>query len=344
MEVKLIGLDIAKRVFQVHGVDEAGEVMLVKRLRREAVIPFFAALPATTVAMEACATAHYWARELLALGHEVRLLPPRYVKSYVWRNKTDAADAAAICAASRDPRIHPVPVKTADQQALLSLHRVRGLLVRQRTTLGNALRAHLAEFGIIAPQGQAGLSRLREAVGGCQAGVPDVGVPDVALPALEALVAQWSALNERITELDRAILRRHRADEASQRLATVPGIGPITATALVASVGDARNFKTGRHLAAWLGLTPREHASGLKRRQGAISKRGDAYLRRLLTLGAQSWLRHHRARQSGADPWLTALQQRRPTPIVATALANKTARIAWAVMTTEEIYRPRRAS
>lgn len=340
MEVKLIGLDIAKRVFQVHGVGETGEALLIKRLRRDAVVPFFSALAPTTVAMEACSTAHHWARELLALGHEVRLLPPRYVKSYVWRNKTDAADAAAICAASCDRRIHAVPVKTADQQALLSLHRVRELLVRQRTTLGNALRAHLAEFGIIAPQGQAGLSRLREAAGGCEA----LGVPDVAQPALEALVAQWSALNERIRELDRAILRRHRADEASRRLATIPGIGPITATALVATIGDAGNFKTGRHLAAWLGLTPREHASGLKRRQGAISKRGDAYLRRLLILGAQSWLRHHRTSQAGADPWLTALQQRRPTAIVATALANKTARIAWAVMARGEIYRPRRAS
>lgn len=340
MEVKLIGLDIAKRVFQIQGVDEAGETLLVKRLRRDAVIPFFAALPATTVAMEACATAHYWARELLALGHEVRLLPPRYVKSYVWRNKTDAADAAAICAASRDPRIHAVPVKTAEQQALLALHRVREMLVRQRTTLSNALRSHLAEFGIVAPQGQAGLGRLREAVGDGEA----IGVPSIALPALQALVAQWSALNDRVRELERAILRQHRADETSQRLATVPGIGPITATALVATVGDARNFKTGRHLAAWLGLTPREHASGLKRRQGAISKRGDAYLRKLLTQGAQSWLRHHRADQRGADPWLAALLQRRPTAVVAIALANKNARIAWAVMAREEIYRPRRPS
>ena len=335
MEVKLIGLDIAKRVFQVQGVDEAGQALLVKRLRRDGVLPFFSALAPTTIAMEACATAHYWARELMALGHEVRLLPPRYVKSYVWRNKTDAVDAAAICVASGDPRIHAVPVKTADQQALLALHRVRELLVRQRTTLGNALRAHLAEFGIVAPQGQAGLGQLRKAVGDGEA----LGVPEVALPALEALVAQWSALNERIRQLERAILDQHRASEASRRLATIPGIGPITATALVASVGDARTFKTGRHLAAWLGLTPREHASGLKRRQGAISKRGDAYLRRLLTLGAQSWLRHHKTGQRAGDAWLSALQLRRPTPVVATALANKTARIAWAVMSREEVYR-----
>ena len=336
MEVKLIGLDIAKRVFQVQGVDETGQAVLVKRLRRDSVLPFFSALAPTTVALEACATAHYWARALMALGHEVRLLPPRYVKSYVWRNKTDAADAAAICVASGDPRIHAVPVKTADQQALLALHRVRELLVRQRTTLGNALRAHLGEFGIVAPQGQAGLGRLRAAVADCQA----LGIPAMAQPALEALAAQWSALNAQIRQLERAILDQHKANEASRRLATIPGIGPITATALVASVGDARNFKTGRHLAAWLGLTPREHASGLKRRQGAISKRGDAYLRRLLTLGAQSWLRHHKTGQRAGDAWLSALQLRRPTPVVAIALANKTARIAWAVMSREEVYRP----
>jgi transposase len=340
MEVKLIGLDIAKCVFQVQGVDGAGEVVLSKRLRRDAVLGFFSALAPTSVAMEACATAHYWARELMALGHEVRLLPPRYVKSYVWRNKTDAADAAAICVASGDPRIHAVPVKTADQQALLALHRVRELLVGQRTTLGNALRAHLGEFGIVAPQGQAGLGRLREAVADDEALV----LPATALPALEALVVQWAALNDRVRELERAILRQHRANEASRRLATIPGIGPITATALVASIGDARNFRTGRHLAAWLGLTPREHASGLKRRQGAISKRGDAYLRRLLTLGAQSWLRHHKTGQRSGDPWLIALQQRRPTPVVATALANKTARIAWAVMARGETYRPRQVA
>lgn len=340
MEVKLIGLDIAKRVFQVCCVNAAGEVVENKRLRREGVLAYFAKQAPTLVAMEACSTAHHWARALMALGHEVRLLPPRYVKSYVWGNKTDAADASAICVASGDPRIHGVPVKTAHQQGLLALHRVRELLVRQRTTLGNALRAHLAEFGIVAAQGQAGLGQLREMVGRSEA----LDIPEVALPALEALVAQWSALNERVGELDRAIRRQHKAEEACQRLATVPGIGPITATALVASLGDARSFKTGRHLAAWLGLTPREHASGLKRRQGAISKRGDAYLRRLLILGAQAWLRHYKADRPGADPWVSALKQRRPTPVVATALANKTARIAWAVMTREETYQPRHAA
>lgn len=339
MEVKLIGLDIAKRVFEVCCVDASGETVQTKRLGREALLAFFAQQAPTKVAMEACATAHHWARELTALGHEVRLLPPRYVKSYVWRNKTDAADAAAICAASRDRRIHDVPVKSVEQQAVLSLHRVRELLVRQRTTLGNALRSHLAEFGIVAPQGQAGLTRLRRLVESGEAS----GLASEALPALAALVSQWVVLDERIRELERAIERRHRADERSRRLATVPGIGPITATALVATIGDARNFRTGRHLAAWLGLTPKEHASGLKRRQGGISKRGDAYLRRLLILGAQSRMQRHKAGPPGADPWLTRLRERRPTPVAATALANKTARVAWAIMSREEIYQPRPA-
>lgn len=335
MEVKLIGVDVAKRVFQLCCVDEAGETVQTKRLGRDALLPFFSKQAPTTVALEACATAHHWARELTALGHEVRLLPPRYVKSYVWRNKTDAADAAAICRASRDPRIHDVPVKSAEQQAVLTLHRVRELLVRQRTTLGNALRAHLAEFGIVEAQGLAGLTRLRRLVGGSAA--PDL--PVEALPALEALASQWTVLDARVRELERAIARRHRADELSRRLATVPGIGPITATALVATVGEARNFRSGRHLAAWLGLTPKEQASGLKRRQGGISKRGDAYLRRLLILGAQSRMQRHKATSPGADPWLTALRERRPTPVAATALANKTARIAWAIMAHGESYR-----
>jgi transposase len=338
MEVKLIGLDIAKSVFQVCGVDETSEVGLTKRLRRDGLLRFFARQAPTTVAMEACATAHHWGRELTALGHEVRLLPPRYVKSYVWRNKTDAADAAAICAASRDRRIQAVPVKSVEQQAVLSLHRVRDLLVRQRTMLGNALRAMLAEFGIVAPQGPAGLTRLRALVDDGSA------LPELAQEAAAALAAQWRALYERIRGLERSIERHHKSDAQSQRLATIPGIGPITATALAATVGDARQFRTGRHLAAWLGLTPKEHASGLKRRQGGISKRGDAYLRRLLVLGAQSRLRRHKAQGAGADPWLDALRQRKPTPVVATALANKTARIAWAILTRGETYRPRPAT
>ena len=239
MEVKLIGVDVAKRVFELCGVDEAGETVLRKRLGREAFLRFFAKCAPLTVGMEACATSHHWARELMALGHGVRLLPPRYVKSHVWRNKTDAADAAAICAASRDPRIHDVPVKSVDQQGVLALHRVRELLVRQRTTLGNALRAHLAEFGVVAPQGQAGLTRLRRLIEGGDA----PGVPAEALAALAALTRQWASLDARIRDLERAIERRHRSDEVSRRLARAPGIGPLTATALAATVGDARTFQ-----------------------------------------------------------------------------------------------------
>lgn len=331
MEIKLIGLDVAKRVFQLCCVDETGATVETKRLGRDALLPFFSRLAPTTVALEACATSHHWGRQLRGLGHRVRLLPPRYVKSYVWRNKTDAADAAAICAACRDERIHDVPVKSEDQQAILALHRTRDLLVRQRTTLGNALRGHLAEFGIVAAQGQAGLRQLRDLVEDGTA----CGLPAAALPALEGLAEQWNALNARIGDLEGAIKAWHKEDEQCRRLAMVPGIGPLTATALVATVGDARAFRTGRHLAAWLGLTPKEHASGLKRRQGGIGKRGNAYLRRLLILGAHSQLR----RRNRADPWIGSLCDRRPTPVAAVALANKTARIAWAMMARGDTYR-----
>ena len=333
MELELIGVGIAKRVFQVCGVDASGAEVLRKRLSREGFLPFLGSLPPPTVALEACAGAHHWGRELEALGHRVRLLPPRYVKSYVWGNKTDAADAAAICRACGDARIHDVAVKSVDQQGVLALHRARDLLVRQRTTLGNALRAHLSEFGIVAPQGRAGLSGLRTLV--CEGGVP--GVSAVALAALEALSSQWSLLDRQVRDLERAIVAHHKEDEVSRRLATIPGIGPITATALAATVGtvgDASAFRTGRHLAAWLGLTPREHSSGLKRRQGGIGKRGDAYLRRLLILGAHA---HMRSRKR-PDPWLEALKTRKPAPVAAGALANKTARIAWAVMARGETY------
>lgn len=336
MEVKLIGLDIAKRVFQVCGVDESGARIVSKRLRRAALLGFFAELSPTTVGMEACSTAHHWARELMALGHRVRLLPPGYVRSYVWRNKTDAADAAAICAAMGDARIHDVAVKSVDQQAVLGLHRARELLVRQRTMTGNALRHQLAEFGKIAPQGAAGLTRLRALAAAPRA----LGLPPALAPALTALLTQWASLDTQIRELEREIVQWHRSNEVSRRLATIPGIGPITASALAASVGDAGRFRTGRQLAAWLGLTPREHSSGLKRRQGAISKRGDAYLRRLLVLGAHAVMRHRR----NSDPWLVSLCGRRPAAVAAVALANKMARTAWAVMVREETYRPQPAA
>jgi len=342
MEITTIGLDIAKLVFQIHGVDATGEVVLTRRLRRGAVLGFFADLAPCVVGMEACATAHYWARSLRSLGHEVRLIPPRYVKAYVKRNKTDAADAAAICEAVTRPSMQFVPIKSAAQQGVLTLHRTRELLVRQRTMTSNALRAHLAEFGIIAAQGIAGIKRLVEMV----RDPATADLPEAARDALLVLAVQWEEISGRIVEQERRIKTWHRGDASSRRLATIPGIGPITASAMAASVGDASAFATGRHFAAWLGLTPREWSSGLKRRQGRISKRGDGYLRRLLILGAHAVMRHHGrgASKRRIDRWLAAMRARRPAPIVAVALANKTARIAWAVMARDEVYRPELAA
>jgi transposase len=338
MEVSTIGLDIAKGVFQVHGVDAVGGEVLRKRLRRGSVLSFFTALPATLIGLEACATAHYWGRELRALGHEVRLVPPRYVKAYVRRNKTDAADAAALCEAVRRVGMAVVPIKSEAQQAMLSLHRTRELLVRQRTKAANALRGHLAEFGIVAAQGRAGLGRLIRGLG-------ETGLPEEARFALELLAAQWRGLDETIDALERRIVAWHRGNQTSRRLASIPGIGPITASALAASVGEPGGFKTGRHFAAWLGLTPREWSSGMKRRQGSISKRGDSYLRRLLILGAHAVMRQAGSRTSRpVDPWLNELRRRRPSAVVAVALANKMARIAWVVMTRGETYHQRPAA
>ena len=338
MKITTMGLDIAKQVFQLHGVDGAGEVILTRRLRRGQVFDFFAKLPPCVVGMEACATSHYWGRLLRSLGHEVRLVPPRYVKPYVKRNKTDAADAAAICEACLRPSMQLVPIKSEAQQGVLVLHRTRELLVRQRTMTSNALRAHLAEFGIIAAQGVAGVKRLMEMVND----PATAEVPEEARAALVVLAMQWEDLSARAGDLERRIKAWHRGDATSRRLATIPGIGPITASAMAATVGDAQAFATGRHFAAWLGLTPREFSSGLKRRQGRISKRGNGYLRRLLVLGAHSVMRHHGrgAVKGRRDRWLASMRARRPAPIVAVALANKTARIAWAVMARGEVYRP----
>jgi len=337
MDVRTIGLDLAKQVFQVHGLDEAGAEVVRKRLRRGSVLSFFAGLRPAVIGMEACATAHYWARELRALGHDVRLVPPRYVKAYVRRNKTDAADAAAICEALRAPGLHVVPVKSERQQAVLALHRTRELMVRQRTMTANALRGLMAEFGIVAPQGQAGLSRLVAMVG-----MDELDIPSEARMALMALSGQLEVLKTQTVALERRILAWHKSDTTSRRLASIPGVGPITASALAASIGDPRTFRTGRHFAAWLGLTPREWSSGMKRRQGRISKRGDGYLRRLLILGALAVMRQDgRIGGREADPWLIELRRRRPTAVAAVALANKMARIAWAVMARNETYRPR---
>lgn len=332
-ELSMIGFDLAKSVFQVHGLDSAGQVMLRRQLRRAEVLTFFAKQRPCVVGMEACASAHYWARELGKLGHQVRLLPPAYVKPYVKRGrKNDAVDAAAICEAMQRPHLQTVPVKTEAQQAVLALHRVRTLLITQRTMLGNAVRGHFAEFGITAPQGEAGLGRLL--VQALDAGDPTL--PQAAREALAMLAAQWRETDAKITALDKEILAHHRNDPASKRVATIPGIGPLTASALVAAIGDPGRFETGRHFAAWLGLVPRQNSSGGKDRLGGITKMGDRYLRALLVVGATAVLRH---RQKETGTWLAGLRARKSARQVTVALANKMARIAWALLAKGGVYR-----
>jgi len=338
MEITTIGLDIAKRVFQVHGVDVTGRAMLRRRLGRAEVLDFFRALPPCLVGIEACGTAHHWAREIRALGHEVRLIPAAYVKPYVKRGKTDAADAEAICEAVTRPTMRFVPVKTVEQQAVLMLHRTRDLLVRQRTALVNALRGHLAEFGIVAPQGMSRVADLLAVL----LGENEVTLPPLARQALRGLAAELEALGKRVDEIEAAIIAWHKESDASRRLAAVPGIGPITASAIVATVGDVSNFASGRHFAAWIGLVPKQNSTGGKPRQGGISKAGDRYLRRLLVLGATAVIRHTRIK--AREGWLAELIGRRPTMVAAVAQANKTARIAWALLARGENYRPQEAS
>jgi transposase len=334
MQIITIGLDLAKTVFQVHGVDAAGNVVVTKQLRRGQVLGFFEKLLPCVVGMEACATAHHWARELTKLGHTVRLMPASYVKAYVKRNKNDAADAAAICEAVTRPSMSFVAIKTADQQASLMLHRTRDLLVRQRTQLINAIRGHLAELGMVAAQGCHGVKELIAIVTDERSD----RLPGPMRDALRSLVAQLSALQEQVGVLEKRIHVQHRSNEESQRLEGIPGIGVIGATAIVATVTDPAAFKSGRKFAAWIGLVPRQNSSGGKERLGGISKQGDRYLRRLLIVGALAVLRHARAHPD-KHPWLMQLLARRPAKVAAVALANKMARIAWAVLARGETYR-----
>jgi len=334
-QITTVGLDIAKNLFQVHGADAQGRPVLKRKLARGKVLEFFADLPACLVGLEACAAAHYWARELAKLGHEVRLMPPRYVRPYVKTNKHDAADAEAICEAVQRPGVRFVPVKGEDQQALLMLHRVREQLLKQRTATTNALRAHLAEFGVVAARGRRGLRELPAVV----ADPEDRRLPPLARELLQALAEHLRGLEERTAEIDRRLLEAARADAACARLAAVPGIGPVVATALVAAVGDARTFASGRHLAAWLGLVPRQHSSGGKERLLGISKRGDAYLRRQLVHGARALVRVSPGREGGLRTWINGLLARRPFNVVVAAVANKLARIAWVLLSRGETYR-----
>ena len=326
-----IGLDLAKHVFQLHAVDPEGKVVEKRRLRRSQVLTWFAKLPACLIGMEACATAHFWARELRSLGHEVRLMPPQYVRAYVRRGKNDAADAAAICEAVSRPSMRFVPIKSEEQQAVLVMHRARDLLVRQRTQLINAIRGHLAEFGLVQARGVPNVGRLLADMRA------DAALPEQARMIIDILAEQLGAIGEKIGRIEARIAACHKASIVSQRLATIPGIGPIIATAMAATVADPTAFRSGREFAAWLGLTPRQKSTGGKQRLGRISRKGDQYIRRLLIVGAQTALL--RSKAARADPWIQGLLARCARLKVAVALANKMARIAWAVMVRGEPYR-----
>ena len=337
MQVHTIGIDLAKNVFQVHGVDESDEVVVARQLRRKQVIPFFEKLKPCLVGMEACATSHHWARELIKLGHTVRLIPPVYVKAYVKRSKNDAADAAAICEAVTRPSMRFVPVKTEDQQAAMSVHRARSLLIRQRTQLTNSLRAHLAELGIVAEKGREGLGQLVEIVVDVRS---NGSLPAQMVEALTAIINQVMSLEQQIRELDGCLKQQHRASDVSQRLESIPGIGIVGATALAAAVTDPGQFKSGRDLAAWIGLVPKQHSTGGKVRLGSISKQGDRYLRRLLVVGGTSVVKLAKI-YPWKYPWVAKLLERKPAKVVAIAVANKLARIAWALMSTGQCFRAR---
>lgn len=337
MEIKTIGLDLAKSVFQAHGVDTNGKTMLVKRLHRKQMIPFFSKLSPCLIGVEACATAHHWARTLTEMGHEVRLMPPSYVKGYVKRGKSDALDAEAICEAVQRPTMRFVPVKTVEQQSILMAHRTRSLLVRQRTMAANALRAHLAEFGLVANQGIANLIKLADAVF-----AEEDQFPAYARRALEILIRRLMELTEEIGALDQELRTWHAANEASRRLAAIPGLGVVTATAIAATVTDPNQFRSGRQFAAWLGLTPQQHSTGGKTRLGGISKQGDRYLRRLLVVGATAFMRYAKDKTTPMAAWVQRLLEQKPFRLASVALANKLARIAWVVLTRGEIYRPYR--
>ena len=333
--ITTIGLDIAKSLFQVHGIDAEGRVVIRRQLKRRYVLAFFEKLEPCLIGIEACASAHHWSRQLQGLGHTVRLMPPSYVKPYVKRQKNDATDAEAICEAVTRPNMRFVPTKSAEQQSGLVLHRTRHLFMRQQTSVINAIRAHLAEFGIVAPVGRNGVEDLLRIV----ADPSDERLPELARACVAALGSQLRMIKVQILNFDRMITAWHRSNEMSRRLDELPGVGPALATALVASVADPKAFRSGRDFSAWIGLVPKQNSSGGKQKLGGISKQGDRYLRGLFTAGALAVIRYAKINGTGHRPWLTALLARRPTKVAAIALANKIARMAWAIMARDETYR-----
>src|SRR5271169_3157755 len=334
-EISMIGLDLAKNVFQVHGIDASGGVVLRRQLRRGAVEKFFAQLPPCTVGVEACGSAHHWARVIGRYGHQVRLMPPAYVKPYVKRNKNDGRDAEAICEAVGRPTMRFVPVKSAEQQATLAVHGTRALLVRQRTMVANSLRAALSELGIVAAQGIKGLRELM-----VKLETANDDIPETVRGALLVLARHWQALDADERLLEQQIAKAARSDRDARRLMEVPGVGPIIASTVLAKVPDARVFRSGRDFAAWVGLTGRDHGTGGRHRPGRISKQGDRLLRALLISGASAHLRQQK-RRGVSDPWLRDLLARRPYKVAMVALAAKTARILWAMLVKGEVYRDR---
>ena len=334
MKITAVGIDLAKNVFAIHGVDERGKVMVRKQLKRAEVAKFFANLPPCLIGMEACASAHYWARKLMAFGHTVKLMAPQFVKPYVKTNKSDARDAEAICEAVQRPNMRFVPVKTPEQQAVLALHRARQGFVKARTAQANQLRGLLAEFGIVIAKGIRHLPKR----------MPEIledgenGLPGQARQLFVGLWEHFRELDRRVAELERDIVLWHRHNEQSRKLEKIAGIGPITASALVASIGDARSLQNARQAAAWVGLVPRQHSSGGKDRLLGISKRGDVYLRTLLIHGARSVVSRVEAQADRGNGWLKALLNRRNKNVAAVALANKNVRIAWALLAKDRDY------
>ena len=332
--VTIVGLDVAKLVFQVHGVDAAGRVIVAKAIKRKNLLAFFASLPPCLVGLEACGSAHHWARELIKLGHDARMMPPAYVKPYVRRQKNDAADAAAICEAVARPSMRFVAVRTAENQATLMRHKAREMLVSQRTQLLNGLRGHLGEIGVIAAQGPRHARELAELIEAC-----DGRIPFEVCEALAELVVQLRRLDEAVGRLDKTIAKTAQADATARRLMTIPGIGPITASAIAASVPDVSGFSGPREFAAFLGLTPRQNSSGGKLKLGRVSKMGNRYLRKLLVVGAHAVLFHRKPHADALRTWAKRLIEKKPFKLVAVALANKMARIVFATLRAKTSYR-----